>query len=137
MKSFIFIIFFIFSCSSVYAGNQAELLFHVGAGADKEYRIGGTIENKMASPIEHVAITYLILNEHCYPGNANVITFNQIPGNAKYDFSILVDGPLHGYKILSFTAFDDMGSEYVTEDTTLQIIRERETSRKDTCKKSR
>ncbi|CAG9412956.1 hypothetical protein [Providencia alcalifaciens] len=137
MKKFGLIIFITIFGFSANANNQVELLFHVGVGADEQYRIGGTIQNNTSLVIEHAAITYLILDEKCYPKSAQTATFNQLPQHQAFEFSIPVSGTLYGYKILSFTAYDSMGSEYKAEDTTLKILQEREEDRKNTCQKLR
>ncbi|MGL5043899.1 MAG: membrane-associated Zn-dependent protease 1 [Plesiomonas sp.] len=125
------------SSASVYAAGQAHLLFHMGLGANGQFFVGGTIQNKGDAPITSGYVTVLALTENCAPQKTYTIDYSVIEPNQKIEFRVPVTGHLAGYRLVGFNAFDDMGFELPAVDETHEIIKHREPEERSKCLLSR
>lgn len=133
MKNKIILIFLIGVSFFTQAENEAALVFHMGVGANGLYQIGGVIENNSESEVSNSAITYIIMDEHCTPSDAKVANLGEVKSHGKLDFRIPVEGKLFSYRILSITAWDEIGIPKEVIDKTAEVIKEREEDYKKKC----
>ncbi|MGL5007885.1 MAG: membrane-associated Zn-dependent protease 1 [Plesiomonas sp.] len=127
------VLLLLFAHTSAYATGQAHLLFHMGLGANGQFFVGGTIQNKGDAPITSGYVTVLALSENCTPGKTYTIDYAVIEPHQKIEFRVPVTGHLAGYRLVGFNAFDDMGFELPAVDETHDIIKQREPEERSKC----
>ncbi|MGL5759061.1 membrane-associated Zn-dependent protease 1 [Plesiomonas sp.] len=131
------VLFPLLSSASVYAAGQAHLLFHMGLGANGQFFVGGTIQNKGDAPITSGYVTVLTVSENCKPEKTYTFDYAAIEPNQKIEFRVPIAGRLEGYRLVGFDAFDDMGFELPVVDETHEIIKQREPEERSKCLLSR
>lgn len=125
---------FSLSAGVALAKGDVRLLFHMGAGAEKEFFVGGTVENKGKSAVAGGAVVIVPVDEMCKPGEPRTASFGQIMPGEKTEFRVpFVNAKLHGYRLISFAAYDDMGFPVSSEDETRKIIMKREEETRKSC----
>jgi hypothetical protein len=113
---------------------DVHLVFHMGAGAGNDFVIGGTIENKGDESVAGGFAVILPVDEKCFPGKPEVASFGEILPKEKKEFRIpFKDIKLHGYRLVSFVAYDNMGYPVASEDETRSIIMSREKEERKRC----
>jgi len=127
-----FIPFFAFNCFAV---DNVNLQFHMGVGANGDYNIGGVIENQSNEDAYGSAITYITINKKCLPGEARTMNLGMIKKGTSMDFKIPVQGILNSYRILNFSAWNDIGIPLPTEDLTFNIIKKRDAEIEEECRR--
>ena len=115
------------------AAGDARLTFHMGAGAQESFFIGGTIENKGDSAIDGGYVVVVPVTETCTPQKPVMATFGVIEPGEKTQFRVPVDSKLHGYRLAGFAAWDDMGYALPATDESVKIIKEREPEERKNC----
>lgn len=126
-------LFFLLMPFSALANGEAHLLFHMGVGANGQYYVGGTIENRSEQPIERGYIVIIPVNERCQPQQPLLQTYGPVAMGQKIEFNIPIKGQLNGYRLGSFAAFDSMGFAIQTADDTAQVIAERLPAERQAC----
>ncbi|MDX7986626.1 membrane-associated Zn-dependent protease 1 [Xenorhabdus sp. 12] len=122
---------------ALWAKGEAHLLFHMGLGANGQFFVGGTLQNKGDQPVAGGYIAVLPLNGTCEPSKLVVHPFDSLAAGEKKEFRIPVDGPLSGYRLIGMGAYDDMGFPLSTTDETAKIIKKREPDERKACQNAR
>lgn len=123
-----------FTC---FAQSDVNLAFHMGLGANGHYEIGGTMENNSSETLPHSAVTYITIDNNCMPSSAKVVNLGSIKANGTLEFRIPVDGVLSSYRVLSVSAWNDMGVPVDVDDKTAEIIKNRDAEFMNSCKLKR
>lgn len=133
------IVFFILLISSYpcLAEPSLSLLFHMGLGANGHYEIGGTMENNSSETLPYSALTYITIDKNCIPSGAKVANLGPIKANGTLEFRIHVDGVLSSYRVLSVSAWNDMGIPVDVDDKTAEVIKNRDAEFMNSCKLKR
>lgn len=132
------VIAFSLSASGAMAKADVRLLFHMGAGAENEFFVGGTVENKGDSPAAGGVVVIVPVDEMCKTGEPRTASFGQILPGEKKEFRLpFVNTKLHGYRLISFGAYDDMGFPVTAKDETRDIILKREDDSRKSCVEKR
>lgn len=104
-----------------YAG--VHLTFHMAAGANHQFVVGGTLENQGDTPIARGYIAVLPVNFQCEPLHFLWHEFGPVPANTTVHFSIPVtDTAFNAYRLVGFAAFDDMGFPVDAVDDTQAVL---------------
>ena len=111
--------------SSCISSSDINLNFHMGLGANGHYEIRGTMENNTSETLSHSALTYIIIDKSCIPSDAKVTNLGSIKANGLFEFRIPIAGDLFSYRILSVSAWNDMGVPVDIEDKTAEVIKKR------------
>ncbi|OTA21884.1 membrane-associated Zn-dependent protease 1 [Xenorhabdus beddingii] len=122
---------------ALWAKGEAHLLFHMGLGANGQFFVGGTLQNKGDQPVAGGYLAVLPLNAKCEPGTLAVHAFEPLAVGEKKEFRVPVNSPLSGYRLIGFGAYDDMGFPLPTVDETAKIIQEREPGERKACQSAR
>ncbi|MEY0952135.1 membrane-associated Zn-dependent protease 1 [Providencia manganoxydans] len=115
------------------ANGQAHLTFHMGAGANQQFFVGGTVENKGDTAIARAYVSILPVDEHCQLLPMAWKEFGPIPAHGRVEFRVPVSSALTQYRLASFGAFDDMGFAVTAVDDTASIIKAREPEIRQDC----
>lgn len=122
------------SASGAMAKPDVRLLFHMGAGAENEFFVGGTVENKGDSPAEGGVVVIVPVDDMCKTGEPRTASFGQILPGEKKEFRLpFANTRLYGYRLISFGAYDDMGFPVTAKDETREIIMKREDDSRKSC----
>lgn len=121
----------------VLASGQAYLTFHMGAGANNQFFVGGTVENRGDEPIARAYVSILPVNERCELLPLAWQEFGPIPAHGKMEFRVPMSSELSRYRLAGFAAFDDMGFALPSVDETADIIKAREAKERETCQTKR
>lgn len=121
----------------VLANGQAYLTFHMGAGANNQFFVGGTVENRGDKPIARAYVSILPVNERCELLPMAWQEFGPIPAHGKMEFRVPVTSTLTYYRLAGFAAFDDMGFALPSVDETADIIKAREPNERQVCQTKR
>lgn len=109
----------------------------MGVGANGHYEIGGTMENKSSETLPYSALTYITIDKNCVPSSAKVANLGSIKANGTLEFRIPVDGVLSSYRVLSVSAWNDMGVPVDVDDKTAEVIKNRDAEFMNSCKLKR
>ena len=120
-----------FSC---FAQSDVNLAFHMGLGANGHYEIGGTMENNSSKTLPYSAVTYITIDKNCVPSGAKIANLGPIKANGSLEFRIPVKGILSSYRILSVSAWNDMGVPVDVDDKTAEVIKSRDAEFMKSCK---
>ena len=123
-----------FSCLS---SPEVNLAFHMGLGANGHYEIGGTMENNSSETLPYSALTYITIDKNCIPSVAKVVNLGAIKANGKLEFRIPVEGVLSAYRVLSVSAWNDMGIPVDVDDKTAEVIKNRDVEFMNSCRLKR
>ena len=123
-----------FSC---FSKSDVSLEFHMGVGANGHYEIGGTMENNSSETLPYSALTYITIDKNCIPSVAKVVNLGAIKANGKLEFRIPVEGVLSAYRVLSVSAWNDMGVPVDVDDKTAEVIKNRDAEFMNSCKLKR
>lgn len=123
-----------FTC---FAQSDVNLAFHMGLGANGHYEIGGTMENNSSETLPHSAVTYITIDKNCVPSSAKVVNLGPIKANGTLEFRVPVDGVLSSYRVLSVSAWNDMGVPVDVDDKTAEVIKNRDAEFMNSCKLKR
>ncbi|HHQ4526131.1 hypothetical protein ACET5Y_12695 [Aeromonas veronii] len=127
----------LFVSSSVEANDGLHLEFHMGVVVDGKPFIGGTLKNKGQVEIYKGFIVLTPIDNLCYPQKSIIWDFSKIPPGVSLEFKIPVDGGLHGYKLNTIYAMDNMGNKMDVVDETAEIIAKKQAVFVDKCQSSR
>ncbi|WP_272668215.1 membrane-associated Zn-dependent protease 1 [Providencia sp. PROV117] len=119
------------------ANGQAHLTFHMGAGANQQFFVGGTVENRGDTPIARAYVAILPVTERCELLPMAWKEFGPIPAHGNVEFRVPVASALTQYRLASFGAFDDMGFAVTAVDDTAAILKAREPEARQTCQAKR
>ncbi|CDG20311.1 conserved exported protein of unknown function [Xenorhabdus poinarii G6] len=122
---------------TLWAKGEAHLLFHMGLGASGKFFVGGTLQNKGDQPVAGGYLAVLPLNAQCEPNVLVVYSFESLAPGEKKAFRIPVNSSLSSYRLIGFSAYDDMGFPLPVIDETAKIIKEREPSEREACQVAR
>jgi len=123
-----------FTC---FAQSDVNLAFHMGLGANGHYEIGGTMENNSSETLPYSALTYITIDKNCIPSVAKVVNLGAIKANGTLEFRIPVEGVLSAYRVLSVSAWNDMGIPVDVDDKTAEVIKNRDAEFMNSCKLKR
>ena len=115
------------------ANGQTHLLFHMGAGANGQYFVGGTIQNNGDQPVESGYVVIVPVNQYCQPEKPLIQTYGPVAPGEIATFRIPIEGKLNGYRLSSFVALDAMGFSLPTVDDTAKVIADREATERKAC----
>lgn len=121
----------------LWSKGEAHLLFHMGLGANGQFFVGGTLQNKGDQPVAGGYLAILPLNAKCEPGTLTVYPFEPLASGEKKEFRVPINTPLSSYRLIGFGAYDDMGFPLPAIDETAKIIQERESSERKACQSAR
>ncbi|WP_279487854.1 hypothetical protein [Aeromonas veronii] len=107
------------------AAPSLHLLFHMGMGAEGQFTIGGTLENKGDEDVYQGVIVVTPQDTSCYPQPPIFHTFRTLKAGEKREFKIPVVGPLAGYKINAVLGVDSFGNPIEFFDQTADILAKR------------
>ncbi|WP_367299975.1 hypothetical protein [Hafnia alvei] len=119
------------------AKSNINLAFHMGLGANGYYEIGGTMENNSSETLPYSAVTYITIDKNCVPSDAKIANLGPIKANGSLEFRIPVKGILSSYRILSVSAWNDMGVPVDVDDKTAEVIKSRDAEFMNSCKLKR
>ncbi|MDX7997890.1 membrane-associated Zn-dependent protease 1 [Xenorhabdus sp. Reich] len=122
---------------ALWAKGEAHLLFHMGLGANGQFFVGGTLQNKGDQPVAGGYLAVLPLNTKCEPETLVVHAFELLTPGEKKEFRVPVSQPLSGYRLIGFGAYDDMGFPLTAIDETAEIIKKREPDERRSCLSAR
>lgn len=122
---------------SMLANGQAHLTFHMGAGANQQFFVGGTVENRGDKPIARAYVAILPVNERCELLPMAWKEFGPILAHDHIEFRVPVSSALTQYRLASFGAFDDMGFAVTAVDDTAAILKAREPKERQACQTKR
>lgn len=122
MRKIIFTICFALFCFNVNATPVLHLLFHMGLGADDQFFVGGTLENKGDTDTYRGYIVITPLTQDCYPLTPQLWEFGVVSAGQKQEFKIPVEGRLNGYKLDVVHAVDSYGNKVLVVDDTAEVI---------------
>lgn len=123
--------------ASVLANGQAYLTFHMGAGGNNQFFVGGTVENRGDAPIARAYVSILPVTERCELLPMAWQEFGPIEAHGKMEFRVPVNSALTHYRLAGFAAFDDMGFALPSVDETADIIKARELNERQVCQTKR
>ncbi|QTL94387.1 hypothetical protein [Aeromonas jandaei] len=106
----------------VFAKPELHLLFHMGAGANGQFFVGGTLENRGDQDIYQGFVVITPLTKECYPLRPILSPFGAIKAGEKYEFKIPVRGRLNGYKLDTVHAVDNFANPVAVIDETSAIM---------------
>lgn len=109
----------------------------MGVGANGHYEIGGTMENNSSETLPYSALTYITIDKNCIPSVAKVANLGAIKANGKLEFRIPVEGVLSAYRVLSVSAWNDMGVPVNVDDKTAEVIKNRDAEFMNSCRLKR
>lgn len=104
------------------AAPALHLLFHMGAGADGKFFVGGTLENKGDEDIYQGFVVVTPLDGDCYPQQPLLHPFSALKAGEKREFQIPIAGRLEGYKLDTVGAVDHLGNKVQVIDETAEIM---------------
>ncbi|MGL6607843.1 hypothetical protein [Aeromonas hydrophila] len=123
--------------SALQAAPQLHVLFHMGAGANDQFFVGGTLENKGDEDVYRGFLVITPLTKDCYPEHPILSPFGAIKAGEKFEFKIPVRGRLHGYKLDTVQAVDSFANKVFVVDTTAAVMASKQPSYQARCLKSR
>ncbi|WP_421187435.1 hypothetical protein [Aeromonas enteropelogenes] len=107
---------------SLLAKPELYLLFHMGAGANGQFFVGGTLENRGNQEVYQGYVVITPLTEKCYPLKPVLYQFGVIKAGEKYEFRIPIEGSLKGYKLDTLYASDSFANPVTVIDETAAIL---------------
>lgn len=125
MRKFYLSIPLILFCSSLKAEGIAHLTFHIAAGAENKFKIGTTIENKGKSPIYAGYVVIIPIDKKCIPQSPILKSYEGLIPGEKVTVESQIDHPISGYRISSFSAYDELGFPVRAVDDTKELIESR------------
>lgn len=124
-------------CFNVAAAPTLHLLFHMGLGANGEFFVGGTLENKGDEDTYQGYVVITPLTKDCYPLAPKLWQFGAVSAGEKREFKIPVEGRLNGYKLDVVHATDSYGNKVVVVDDTAEIMASKLPSYIEKCNNAR
>lgn len=121
----------------VEANDGVRLEFHMGLSVNGKPLVGGTLKNKGQVEIYKGFIVLTPIDKLCYPLKPIIWDFAAIPPGVSLEFKIPIDGSLHGYKLNTIYAMDNMGNKMDVVDETAEIIAKKQDAFVDKCQNSR
>ncbi|HDO1315552.1 hypothetical protein [Aeromonas veronii] len=141
MGRYFYFLFSIFSqllvCLPVFAAPSIHLIFHIGAGTNGQFFIGGTLENRGDQDIYQGFVVVTPLSQECYPQQPILSTFGEVKAGQKQEFRIPVTGRLHGYKLDTVHAVDSFANPVSVIDDTAAIMASKQEAYLARCIQSR
>lgn len=122
---------------TVLADPLLHVLFHMGAGANGQFFVGGTLENKGDQDIYQGFVVITPLSKACYPQQPVLSSFGVIKAGQKQEFRIPVTGRLHGYKLDTVHAVDSFANPVSVIDDTAAIMASKQEAYLARCMQSR
>ncbi|HDO1358650.1 TPA: hypothetical protein P2Q89_004173 [Aeromonas veronii] len=122
---------------TVFAEPVLHVLFHMGAGANGQFFVGGTLENKGDQDIYQGFVVITPLSKACYPQQPVLSSFGVIKAGQKQEFRIPVTGRLHGYKLDTVHAVDSFANPVTVVDDTAAIMASKQDAYLARCMQSR
>lgn len=119
------------------AAPSLHLLFHMGMGADGQFTIGGTLENRGDAEVYQGVVVVTPQDDLCYPQPPLFQTFTALKAGEKRQFKIPVNGPLGGYKLTAVLGVDSFGNPVSVVDETADILAKRLPAELDSCESKR
>ena len=116
---------------------RVHLLFHVGQSVNGLLSVGGTVENRSGTPVREGVVVVVPLDGQCYPGTPRLQTFGALSPGEKKGFSVALGEGVHGYRLLSVMALDDMGYPLAVTDDTAAVVASREAAQRQACERMR
>lgn len=111
---------------SLQAKPVVHVLFHMGAGANGQFFVGGTLENKGDEEVYKGFVVITPLTEDCYPKQPLLTSFGKIKPGEKQEFRIPIEGRLYGYKLDAVNAVDSFANKVAIVDETAEVIAEKQ-----------
>ncbi|MFH7527858.1 hypothetical protein AB2J22_21310 [Aeromonas sp. A5] len=122
---------------TVFSKPALHVLFHMGLGANGQFFVGGTFENKGDKDIYQGYVVIIPLTKECYPKQPLLSTFGVIKAGQKHEFKIPVQGRLNGYKLDTVHAVDSFANPIAVIDETADILASKKESYNARCKEIR
>lgn len=122
---------------TVYAEPALHVLFHMGAGVNGQFFVGGTMENKGDQDIYQGFVVITPLTKECYPQQPLLSPFGIIKAGQKHEFRIPVQGRLSGYKLDTVHAVDSFANKITVVDDTAEVIASKKASYLARCMSAR
>lgn len=122
---------------TVFAEPVLHVLFHIGAGTNGTFFVGGTIQNKGDQDIYQGFVVITPITEECYPQQPLLSPFGLIKAGQQQEFSIPVSGPLHGYKLNTVHAVDSFANPVTVIDDTAAILASKQHAYLARCRQAR
>lgn len=112
----------VFFSPTTFAEPVLHLLFHMGAGANGKFFVGGTLENRGDQDVYQGYVVITPLTKDCYPQQPQLSPFGVIKAGEKYEFRIFIDGRLNGYKLNTVYAVDSFANSVTVIDETAAVM---------------
>ncbi|MGR1225481.1 hypothetical protein ACUVMQ_21340 [Aeromonas veronii] len=112
----------VFFTAAVFAAPSLHLLFHMGAGANSQFFVGGTLENKGDEDVYSGFVVVSPLSEDCYPQAPLLSSFGVIKAGEKYEFRIPIQDRLLGYKLDTVHGVDSFGNPVQVVDELAEVM---------------
>lgn len=133
MNKYIIIALLMFN-SHAYGKGNVHLTFHIAAGAEEQFRVGTTLENKGDSDVHGGGVIILPIDSNCMPLKPILKTFGAIKPGEKQNIETPVDHKLSAYRIASLYAYDSFGYPLDVVDETREVIESRKAKELEKCK---
>ncbi len=137
IEVFCIMLLYFFTSSFSFADASVNLLFHMGAGINGKFYVGGTLENRGSEKVYNSYVVITPLTKDCYPGAPHVSQLGGIEAGRKIEFKIPIDGPLYGYKLDVVHASDSYGNPVNVIDETESAISEKKSKYVEACNEKR
>ncbi|OFC44163.1 hypothetical protein [Aeromonas hydrophila] len=122
---------------TAFAEPVLHVLFHMGAGANGQFFVGGTLENRGGGDIYQGFVVITPISAECYPLQPLLSPFGRIKVGQKYEFRIPIQGRLSGYKLDAVSAVDSFASPATVVDETADVIASKQKSYLARCHETR
>ena len=122
---------------TVFAEPVLHVLFHMGAGVNGKFFVGGTIENKGDQDIYQGFVVVTPITKECYPQQPLLSPFGIIKAGRKQEFRIPVTGHLYGYKLDTVHAVDSFANPVTVIDDTTAILASKQEDYLIRCQQAR
>lgn len=122
---------------TVFAKPVLHVLFHMGAGANGQFFVGGTLENKGDQDIYQGFVVITPLSKACYPQPPVLSSFGVIKAGQKQEFRIPISGRLNGYKLDTVHAVDSFANPVSVVDDTAAIMASKQEAYLARCQQAR
>ncbi|MFM4941600.1 hypothetical protein [Aeromonas enteropelogenes] len=133
----LFLLLGMFFTPSLLAKPELYLLFHMGTGANGQFFVGGTLENRGDQEVYQGYVVITLLTEECYPLKPVLSQFGVIKAGAKYEFRIPIEGSLKGYKLDTLYATDSFANPVTVIDETAAILADKQKAYLARCQQAR
>ncbi|HHA2288269.1 TPA: membrane-associated Zn-dependent protease 1 [Enterobacter asburiae] len=120
-------------CSTAHGEGVVHLTFHIAAGAEQQFKVGTTIENKGDDSVYGGYMVIIPVAEKCKPLRPVFKPYGTLMPGEKKNLEITIGNHISGYRIAGIYAYDEYGYPLKVMDETREIMEKREEEQKKKC----